>query len=67
MALEYSMYPQLLSGMLTDKVQIGSNTDYFDIYTLETVQKLATALGDGFYAENHTLVNDMTIYIYTCA
>ena len=67
MVLEYSMYPQLVSSMLTDWEQIGSDSNYFNFYSLVSLQRLADALGDGFYAENHTVANDISVPMYTSA
>lgn len=64
MALEYSMYPQLVSGLAMDAEQLFSDSNYGEHYSLTALQTLATALGDGFYAENITLENDLGVYFY---
>lgn len=61
MALEYCMYPQLVTGLgvAIEKLEGAGQNYYCSYYTTSAVQNIANALGDGFYAENITLQSDL--------
>ena len=50
--MEYSMYPQLIYPLTQEsKAIISGSTTVLNYYSLSAVQKIAEALGDGFFAE----------------